>query len=185
MLPITRIIVSACAMVATTVMAAQAAPKNIGENIPSSFVLISPENKEVNYDAVKGEKGAIILFVRSLDWCPYCINQVKEWNKRYDEWRAKGYEVVSVSYDAPETLRKSRVKHGLKLPVYSDRDSAMIMAFGILNDEDFSPTDTGYYGVPKPAIYIADANGVITHRFSEKSYSKRPKISKVKQALGQ
>ena len=100
--------------------AAQAAPKAAGEAIPSPFVLLDKDGETVGFDDVKDRKGVILLFVRSADWCPYCVNQLKDWGNHYDEWRAKGYEVISVSYDAPEVLRKAQKKHELTLPLYSD-----------------------------------------------------------------
>lgn len=63
----------------------------------------------------------------------------------------------------------------------SDEGSAIIRAFGLLAEN--YPPGSFYYGVPHPAIVVIDANGVVSHRFSESNYVTRPEIDDVLIAL--
>jgi len=64
----------------------------------------------------------------------------------------------------------------------SDSSAAIIEAFDVLN-ENFAAGSAGY-GIPHPIIFVIDANGVITHRFSEADYADRPDIGSVLKAIG-
>ena len=43
----------------------------VGDKAPS-LIVIDHNNKTVNIDELTAEKGLIILFFRSADWCPFC-----------------------------------------------------------------------------------------------------------------
>lgn len=63
----------------------------------------------------------------------------------------------------------------------SDENSEIIRAFGLLAEN--YPQGSFYYGVPHPAIVVIDATGNVSHRFSERSYTDRPDIDTVLDAL--
>ena len=54
----------------------------------------------------------------------------------------------------------------------------MIEAFDVLNENA-----SWAAGIAHPAIFVTDAKGVITHRFSKEDYSVRPEIDDVLAAL--
>ncbi|MBM3811343.1 MAG: redoxin domain-containing protein [Acidimicrobiia bacterium] len=59
----------------------------------------------------------------------------------------------------------------INLPLLSDRDSAVIRAFGILNDN--VPAGTPFHGVPFPGTYIVNPDGVVQSKFFEDDYRER------------
>ena len=59
----------------------------------------------------------------------------------------------------------------------SDVGSNIIRAFGLLAEN--YPEGSFYYGVPHPVIVVLDADGRVSHRFSERHYSTRPQIDDV------
>ena len=63
----------------------------------------------------------------------------------------------------------------------SDPNSAIIRAFGLLN-QNFPPGRAGH-GLSIPLMFVIDANGVITHRFSDPDYSWCPEIDRVLKAI--
>lgn len=149
----------------------------VGDMIPTGFEVLDVDGKPVKLQQIMGEKGAILLFVRSLEWCPYCISQVKEWSSKAPEIKAMGYHVSSISYDLPETIKHFTDKQALQLSTLSDAKSKMIMEFGILNTT--MKPGTRFYGIPHPTIYVVDRNGKITHRFAEEGYKERPLMEDV------
>ena len=63
----------------------------------------------------------------------------------------------------------------------SDPDSAIIRAFGLLN-EDFPPGRPGH-GLSIPLMFVIDAKGIVTHRFSDPDHSWRPEVELVLKAI--
>ena len=87
-----------------------------------------------------------------------------------------------VSYDDVPALARFAHRRDVDLTLLSDSDSAIIKAFDVLNKR-FTPGSAGY-GIAHPIIFIADAKGIITHRFSESSYTSRPGTELVRDAIG-
>ena len=63
----------------------------------------------------------------------------------------------------------------------ADEKSGIIKAFGVI-DERY-PAGSAWYGLARPIIFVIDAGGVITHRFSSRDYRDRPSVDSVIEAL--
>ena len=151
---------------------APAIAANIGEPIPHTLSVMDQHGEPQSFDALKGEKGAVIVFVRSVDWCPYCQAQLIELGKSSANIAEKGYNLISISYDSVESQKKFSDKYDFKYTLLSDEGSEIIKAFGILNEE--MKEGSSYYGVPRPAIYIVGADGTIQNILKEEGYKQRP-----------
>jgi peroxiredoxin len=68
-----------------------------------------------------------------------------------------GIQVVAVSYDSTEILKRFAKQGKIKFPLLSDKDSEVIKAFGVLNKEGRRRTA----GVPHPGTFVIDSEGVI------------------------
>lgn len=134
------------------------------------------------FSNIAGDNGLILMFNRSVGWCPFCQKQVIDWNKEIDKFSAKGYVVAVVTYDAPEVIAKFKNQHEIKLPIIADEKSELIKAFDVLNYEDFL-AKSKFFGVPHPIIYVIDSEKNITARFSREGYKNRPSIEEVLSAL--
>ena len=55
--------------------------------------------------------------------------------KHADRLRARGYGICSISYDTVDVLREFANRRGITYPMLSDPDSAIIRAFGLINEE--------------------------------------------------
>ena len=153
----------------------------IGETIPHRLELPDSNGETRAFDSLVGEKGAALFFVRSVDWCPYCKNQAVDVSNRIDEFAARGLSVVFVSYDSPAKQEAFAAKTDFKPVLLSDRDSAAIRSFGLLNESVKESSKA--YGIPHPAVFILDTDGVVRAKFYEedfltnaKSYSNRPAV---------
>ena len=82
-----------------------------------------------------------------------------------------------------DVLRKFAVRNRSLLTLLADPKSETIRAFGVLNDR-FPPGAPGH-GVAHPIIFVTDANGVVSHRFSKDDYRDRPEILVILQTLTQ
>ncbi|MFC2429126.1 MAG: redoxin domain-containing protein, partial [Campylobacter sp.] len=61
-----------------------------------------------------GEKGAVVFFY-PMDFTFVCPSEIIAFDKRYDEFKARGIEVIGVS--APGTLSKEMVKSMAEKPI--------------------------------------------------------------------
>src|SRR5437016_5718430 len=75
----------------------------VGATVPD-FSLPDQHGKTWTLQSVMGPKGAMIVFYRSADWCPYCKTQLLELQSQYDALRKDGLGLVGISYDSQEIL---------------------------------------------------------------------------------
>lgn len=155
---------------------------DVGTTIPHMLNVKDQFGENRSFKSLAGEKGLVIAFVRSADWCPYCKKQLIDLEKEArTAIQAKGYELVSVSYDPVKKLSDFADLKGIKYPMLSDEGSAIIKAFDILN-EKYEPGDWAY-GIPHPVVFITNTEGVITSKLYEDGYKKRPQTEAILAAL--
>jgi peroxiredoxin len=150
---------------------------NIGEPIPHTLSVMDQNGEPQSFDALKGEKGAVLVFVRSVDWCPYCQVQLIDLGKRSAEIEEKGYNLIAISYDSVESQKKFSDKYSFKYTLLSDEGSEIIKSFGILNEE--MDEGSSYYGVPHPTIYVTGEDGTILNIIKEEGYKNRPPVEDI------
>ena len=83
-----------------------------------------------------------------------------------------------ISSDDVGSLAHFAKRRKVAFTLLSDSNTEIIEAFDVLNDES-----TFHSGIAHPIIFVTDAKGVITHRFSEFDYSSRPDVSDVLEAF--
>lgn len=105
-----------------------------------------------------------------------------ELQRRYADITNQGLGLIAISYDSPETLKKFADSRGITFPLISDRDSAIIRAYGILNEAE-KPGARGY-GIPHPGTFIVDRNGRVVSRFFEDAYQERYTAATILSTLG-
>lgn len=160
-------------------------PSTIGVNtpIPHSLQSVDQHNKPQDFDSIKSDKGAILVFVRSVDWCPFCQKQLIDLKNNYETIKQTGYSLVSISYDDVDALQKFNNRHNVPFLMLSDNGSEIIQAFGILNTDIKEGTNA--YGIPHPAIYIVSNGGVIQSIIAEEGYKNRPSVEKIIETINQ
>jgi peroxiredoxin Q/BCP len=153
----------------------------VGETVPD-FRLQDAHGKWWTRDALAGPEGAMLVFSRSLDWCPYCKTQVLELQSRVGELKAKGLSLAVITYDSPAVLADFAKRRGITFPLLSDPGSQTIRTLGILNTTvDQNSTN---FGIPFPGTFIINRHGVVTARFFEDAYQERTTVSNILLKLG-
>ena len=105
-----------------------------------------------------------------------------ELQSRVKEIQGQGLGLVAISYDAPEVLKKFADSRGITFPLISDRDSAIIKRFGLLNTTVAPGTQT--YGIPFPGTFIVDPRGRVKSRHFENAYQERNTVASLLVARG-
>ncbi len=88
-----------------------------------------------------------------------------------------GLRLAAVSYDSRETLQHFAEKYQIEYPLLSDRDSAVIRSFGILNT-NIAP-NLRAHGVPHPMEYLIAPDGLVIHKYFVPNYQHRVTASSV------
>lgn len=153
----------------------------VGATIPMPFAVHDSQGAVQTFADLAGPSGAVLVFVRSAAWCPYCIQQLRDIESVNGDLKSRGYRLVSISYDAPEVLTAFAKKYGVTYIMTSDEGSKMIDAFKI-RDPQYAPTSRAY-GVPKPAIFIVDKSGVVRAKLAEEGYKTRPPSAAIISAI--
>lgn len=80
-----------------------------------------------------------------------------------------GLGLAAISYDPPETLKAFAAKHGISYPLLSDRGSAIIRQYGLLNEQA-----TGRQaGIPYPGTFVVDRKRRVSTKHFEEAYQVR------------
>jgi len=97
-------------------------------------------------------RGQVVLVNFWATWCPYCRHEMPAMQEFYQDYRARGFEIVAFSVDESQTEADSFMrKHGYSFPAPLAPAGAA-QAFG---------------GVSRlPTSFVIDRDGVIRHRIA-------------------
>ncbi|MEM9053861.1 MAG: peroxiredoxin family protein [Pseudomonadota bacterium] len=143
----------------------------VGEAAPE-FAAIAADGTAVDLAAISGSEGAVLVFSRSLDWCPFCKTQATDLDDAATELSEAGWNLSVITYDVPETLKAFGEAEELSYTLLSDTDSTMIDAFGLRNTK--VPADSRFAGIPHPAIVYVGTDGNVEAVLREEGYRTRP-----------
>ncbi len=91
--------------------------------------------------------------------------------RKREELAAKGVRVAALSHDNVEILKHFAARAEIGYPLLSDPDSAVIRAFGILNET--IPETHRFFGVPVPGEYLIGPDRVVRAKYFEDNYRDR------------
>jgi len=89
----------------------------------------------------------------------------------------EGVRIAAVSYDSQEILDRFAEKYQIRISLLSDRDSAVIRSFGILNT-NIAP-GLRAHGVPHPVEYLVATDGVVIRKYFVPNYQHRVTASAI------
>jgi len=177
----------------------------VGQTVPE-FSLTDQNGKVWTRASIMGPKGALLLFYRSADWCPYCKTQLVDLQGRLEALHAQGLGVAAISYDPVPTLAEFATRRHITFPLLSDAGSATItaldqqfplpeMAFGPNKDDPEVVAELQKYvaggrpspswaGIAFPGTFILDPKGRVVSQFFEDYYVERSTVSNIMLRLG-
>ena len=149
---------------------------DLGKKAPA-ITAINTLRQPVTIEQLAGEKGLIIHFFRSADWCPFCKKHLLELNDLAEQFSELGYAIAAISYDNTDILKKFAEQRNISYPLLSDQKVQTMLAYNIVNSE-YAIGDE-HYGIPYPGVVIIDNNGKVIHKHFFKGYKKRVKFSEL------
>lgn len=100
-----------------------------------------------------------------------------ELDQQVEAFRAKGLNIVALSYDSPAVLKNFHDRKKLRFPLLSDPQSKIIRDFGILNES--AGKDTPFFGIPHPGTFVLDPSGKVISKYFEDNYTERETASAI------
>ncbi len=128
----------------------------VGELAPT-FTLKDQNDREVSLGAMLKNGPVAVVFIRSVSWCTYCQLQTIQLSENLAEIQAAGGQVVMVSYDSPELIKRFAQRRNIKVPILSDTTSKTIDAYAMR-----ALTGTGdQVGSARHGTFVIDQSGVV------------------------
>ena len=150
----------------------------VGDRAPS-FTLKDQNDREFSLEAMIQRGPVAVVFIRSIDWCAYCQLQTVQLSENLPEIQAAGGQVVVVSYDAPEKLKRFARRRTINVPVLSDAGSKTIDAYAMR-----ALNGTGdQTGSTQHGAFVIDKSGIVRSKPYLTSFEGRAAVDALVSAL--
>jgi len=167
--------------VITPRIAAASAPTGeiaVGERAPA-FRLNDQNNREFCLNAMLKNGPVAVVFIRSVSWCTYCQLQTVQLSENLAEIQAAGGQVVMVSYDSPDLIKRFAQRRNIKVPILSDTSSKTIDAY-----EMRALTTVGdQTGSARHGTFVIDPSGIVRSKPYLTSFEGRAAVDALVSAL--
>lgn len=161
-------------------------PVLLGTTLPGSAAVRRIDGSPATLTQVVGGKPAVLIFYRG-GWCPFCNLQLSQLRLVEKDIRDLGYQIVAISPDRPEELKKTLQDDALDYTLVSDANSEAMRAFGVaykLDDDTVANYKTHgvdlekYAGgsahtLPVASVFVFDAAGVLQFSYVHPDYRVR------------
>lgn len=123
----------------------------VGDKAPD-FKLQDSNGKIYSLSAYKGKNPVVIYFYPKAD-TPGCTKQACGIRDEWSKFEKNGIQVLGISVDSKDALKKFEQKYNLNFPLLSDESKEVCKAYGVLNMLGFANRTT----------FIIDKEGKIAH----------------------
>ncbi|SDQ56894.1 thioredoxin family protein [Flagellimonas zhangzhouensis] len=115
----------------------------LGTKAPDFTLLDTVSDSTLSLDAVKGEKGTVIMFI--CNHCPFVIHVNPEISKLAKEYQSKGVGFVAISsndvenypQDSPDLMKEKATEADYTFPYLYDESQAVAKAYDAACTPDF------------------------------------------------
>jgi peroxiredoxin Q/BCP len=97
-------------------------------DVAPQFTLPDADGNPVSLTAYRGRR--LILYFYPAALTPGCTTEACDFRDNLTDLDAAGIDVLAVSPDRPEKLRRFRDEHALTFPLLSDPDATVLAAYG-------------------------------------------------------
>ena len=120
------------------------------------FSLVDKDGNTVSLSDFAGKKAVVYFYPK--DNTPGCTRQACAFAAAYDEFAARGVDVIGISKDSVSSHAKFAQKYGLPFILLSDPDLTAIKAYGVWQEKKM-------YGKVSMGVvrstYLIDEQGII------------------------
>lgn len=130
-----------------------------GQKAPE-FKLLDQDGNEFDVASLHGKKAVVYFYPAAAT--PGCTTQACDFRDNLNVLKALGYEVVGISPDKPEKLKKFMEKEGLNFSLLSDPDNEVQKGYGAHGLKKMYGKE--YEGTIR-STFALDEAGLISHAF--------------------
>ncbi len=166
----------------------------VGDKVPEVNVMLG--GKEVPLSSIYGKGPVVLKFYRG-GWCPYCMAELKHYQKMNGDFKKAGAQILALAPDNATQIRDTATKNSLSYDVVSDDHHKIARKFGLVYKMDQNVVDqlkkngvdlSVYQGnsdheLAIPATFVVDKGGKITFAYVDADYRVRAEPSTVLQAV--
>ena len=110
------------------------------------------DGKMISLDDYKGSK--VILYFYPKDDTPGCTAEACNLRDNYDDLLEKGFKIIGVSADTPESHKKFIPKYKLPFPLITDPERMIIKKYGVWGRKKFMGRE--YDGIIRTTFIISE-----------------------------
>ena len=170
--------------------AEQVSPLMNGQYVPAEVQVTTSDGKKLSLGQVLNNKKTVLFFYRG-GWCPFCNTQMGQLKKIEGQLDKLGFQLIGISTDNEQDLKKSIGKNKLNYQLLADFNSVTSQAFGLaffssqkvtdiyLAKMDLkNPLQKNKAGderlvLPVPAIYVIDSKGLVQFNYVNPNFKVR------------
>ena len=130
----------------------------VGQFAPA-FTLTDQDGNTVSLADYKGQRHVLVIFVRG-DWCPTCHIMLRTYERYKEKLLAKNIVILTIGPDPVGVNRDMVIRLGLDYKILADDRNEAAKAYGMLFQKN-APMTKYVEGIPLPAAFLVDINGVI------------------------
>jgi len=138
-----------------------------GQQAPS-FSLPDAQGNNVSLKQFKNRQPVMLLFYRG-DWCPFCIDQLEDYQSLLPELEKYNIQLIAISPDARASVENTQRKFGQSYVFLGDQDLQVTKKYGIGNEKD----------LPHPALFLVDQKGKLVWYYASSDHTARPSAEQV------
>ena len=127
----------------------------LGENAPQ-FQAKDNLGNTISLSDYTGKK--LVLFFYPKASTPGCTSEACDLRDHYQDFLAKGYDILGVSADSAKRQQNWINKYELPFPLLADEDKTVIKAFDVWGPKKFMGKE--YEGIHR-TTFVIDGNGII------------------------
>jgi peroxiredoxin len=111
-----------------------------------------------------GPRGLLLVFVRSVYWCPYCRNQLGDLVREYEAVRATGVEIAVVAPDSGERVAEFAQRYKPGFPILCDESGDIVRAYELSNPNIVGAPHMTSVDVPYPGHLLIASDGRVVDK---------------------
>lgn len=144
---------------------------NVGELAPE-FSLPDAKEKFVSLKDYRNKGAVLLLFYRG-EWCPYCMDQLDNYQALLPELEKHNIQLIAISPDPVASLKNTNRQFGQNYIFLSDADLQATNSYGIGNKKS----------LPHPSLFLIDKKGILKWYYASTDHKVRPTADQVESII--
>jgi peroxiredoxin Q/BCP len=146
-----------------------------GDSAPEISLLNQDSKTFTSKDHLAGKQAVLYFYPAAAS--PGCTKEASDFQDHLADFKAAGFEVIGISPDSPEKLRRFADAHDLEFELLSDPDLVAHKAFGAFGEK--SLYGRLYRGVLRSTIVIDRAGKVLHALYNVKATGHVPMLRRL------